>query len=34
MRSGSHVIYYRKSDIDIDIIRILHQRMDVSRHLP
>lgn len=30
---GSHMIYYRQLDTEIAIIRILHQRMDVSRHL-
>lgn len=30
---GSHVIFYRRSDASIDVVRILHQRMDVSRHL-
>ena len=32
-RSGSHVIYYRFTDETLDVIRILHGRMDVSRHL-
>lgn len=31
---GSHMIYYRKTRGGLDIMRILHQRMDVSRHLP
>jgi toxin ParE1/3/4 len=30
---GSHLIFYRRSGHMIDIIRILHQRMDVGRHL-
>ena len=30
---GSHLIFYRPSAIGIDVIRILHQRMDVERHL-
>jgi len=33
---GAHVIYFRRTDdgIDvIDVIRILHGRMDISRHL-
>jgi toxin ParE1/3/4 len=30
---GSHIIYYRQQDTEIVIIRILHQRMDVSRRL-
>ncbi|MFT4184560.1 MAG: type II toxin-antitoxin system RelE/ParE family toxin [Rhizobium sp.] len=30
---GFHVIYYRQQDMEIAIIRILHQRMDVSLHL-
>ena len=30
---GSHMIYYRQSPSHIDIVRILHQRMDVSSKL-
>ncbi len=30
---GSHFVFYRKSDDGIDVIRILHQRMDADRHL-
>lgn len=30
---GSHVIYYLPRDAEIAVIRILHRRMDVSRHL-
>ncbi|MGX1742375.1 type II toxin-antitoxin system RelE/ParE family toxin [Bosea sp. NPDC055353] len=30
---GSHLIFYRLSAIGVDVIRILHQRMDVERHL-
>ena len=30
---GSHLVFYRPSAIGIDVIRILHQRMDVERHL-
>lgn len=28
-----HIIFYRKRETDILIIRILHDRMDVERHL-
>lgn len=31
---GSHVIYYRKREKDILVVRILHQSMDISLHLP
>ncbi len=31
--SGSHVVFYRKAKPLIDIVRILHQRMDFNRHL-
>jgi toxin ParE1/3/4 len=31
--SGSHVIFYRLSGTTVDVIRILHQRMDSNRHL-
>lgn len=30
---GSHLIFYRHSDAGIDVIRVLHQRMDIERHL-
>ncbi len=30
---GSHMIYYRQSPSHIDIVRILHQRMDVNSKL-
>ena len=31
---GSHMVFYRQQKPGIEVIRILHQRMDVSRHLP
>lgn len=32
--AGSHVLFYRVGPEDvIDVVRILHQRMDVDRHL-
>jgi toxin ParE1/3/4 len=31
--AGSHVVFYRTSDAGIDIVRILHQRMDYGQHL-
>jgi toxin ParE1/3/4 len=31
---GSHALYYRIASGDlIDVVRVLHQRMDVDRHL-
>ena len=30
---GSHTLYYRIVGDVIDVVRILHQRMDVDRHL-
>ncbi|WP_241299934.1 type II toxin-antitoxin system RelE/ParE family toxin [Burkholderia stabilis] len=30
---GSHVVFYRETDDAIDVIRVLHQRMDIERHL-
>lgn len=32
-RSGSHVIFFRRMDDGIDVVRILHERMDFERHL-
>ncbi|GAB3757875.1 type II toxin-antitoxin system RelE/ParE family toxin [Microlunatus parietis] len=34
LAAGSHQVYYRVTDDGIvDVVRILHQRMDVDRHL-
>ncbi len=30
---GSHLIFYRATVDGVDVIRILHQRMDPTRHL-
>ena len=30
---GSHVVFYRTGDGGVDIVRILHRRMDFGRHL-
>jgi toxin ParE1/3/4 len=30
---GAHVAFYRESERTLDVIRVLHQRMDVERHL-
>lgn len=30
---GRHVVFFRPQDGGIDVIRILHQSMDVGRHL-
>lgn len=32
-KTGMHVIYFRCSDENLDVIRILHGRMDVDSHL-
>ena len=31
--TGSHVIYYRRTSTGIDVIRLLHKRMDADRHI-
>lgn len=31
--AGSHRLFFRKADAGIDIVRILHGRMDFERHL-
>ena len=34
LATGSHVIFYRnETHRAIDVVRILHQRMDIDRHL-
>lgn len=30
---ASHTVYYRLTGVDVEIVRILHQRMDVDRQL-
>ncbi len=30
---GRHVIFYRPIDGGVDVVRILHERMDMDRHL-
>ena len=30
---GRHMIFYRETDSGIDVVRVLHERMDVDRHL-
>ena len=32
-RAGSHMVYVREDADTLDVIRILHQRQDVDRHL-
>jgi len=32
-RSGSHVIFFKLTGDEIDVVRILHQRMDFERHI-
>ncbi|MGC9386785.1 MAG: type II toxin-antitoxin system RelE/ParE family toxin [Hydrogenovibrio sp.] len=34
IQSGSHVIFFKHLPETITVIRILHQKMDVARHLP
>jgi toxin ParE1/3/4 len=31
---GAHVLFYRLIADGIDIVRILHERMDYHRHIP
>ena len=33
MRAGSHLIIYSIQNDGIDVLRVLHQRMDLARHL-
>jgi toxin ParE1/3/4 len=33
LRSGSHVLFYRIGEDGIEVMRILHQRMDFGHHL-
>lgn len=31
--AGSHFVFFRQADYGIDVVRILHQSMDVEQHL-
>jgi toxin ParE1/3/4 len=33
IRSGHHIVFYRLRNKNIEIIRILHEKMDFSRHI-
>lgn len=34
IRSGSHLVFYRRgASAEVVVVRILHERMDVARHL-
>ena len=30
---GSHLIFYVKTEVGVEVVRVLHERMDVMRHL-
>ncbi|CAN7613642.1 type II toxin-antitoxin system RelE/ParE family toxin [Trinickia sp. LjRoot230] len=30
---GSHIVFYRETETTLDVSRVLHQRMEVGRHL-
>lgn len=30
---GSHLVFYRERSAGVDVVRILHQRLDPTRHL-
>jgi len=32
-RSGSHILFFRLNDGTVDVVRILHGRMDFEQHL-
>jgi len=33
-RASSHLIFYREASSAIDIVRVLHEKMDIGLHLP
>ncbi|KPF78834.1 plasmid stabilization protein ParE [alpha proteobacterium AAP81b] len=33
-RAGSHLIFYREVADAIDVVRVLHEKMDIASHLP
>jgi toxin ParE1/3/4 len=30
---GSHILFFRRAGTDVDVVRVLHARMDFDRHL-
>ncbi|MGZ9116264.1 MAG: type II toxin-antitoxin system RelE/ParE family toxin, partial [Methylocystis sp.] len=30
---GAHVVFYRKAPKGVEVVRVLHRRMDFQRHL-
>jgi len=30
---GKHLIFYRLQDGDVEVVRILHQKMDIEAHI-
>jgi len=33
LRVGSHIVFYRFNETRLLVVRVLHQRMDLNRHL-
>ena len=34
IRGGSHVVFFRKAGNEVEIVRVLHERMLPGKHLP
>ena len=34
IRAGSHMLFFRKSGNEVEIVRVLHERMLPGKHLP
>ena len=34
IREGSHVVFFRKAGNEVEIVRVLHERMLPGKHLP
>jgi toxin ParE1/3/4 len=34
IREGSHVVFFRKAGSEVEIVRVLHERMLPGKHLP
>jgi toxin ParE1/3/4 len=32
--AGSHVLFFKEDEFEVEIVRVLHERMDLSSHLP
>jgi toxin ParE1/3/4 len=32
--AGAHVLFFKEDEFEVEIVRVLHERVDLSSHLP